>query len=494
MLAKKQNLAREAASAAALILRRDDGALLCGIRTKAARSYPGYFAFPGGGVDEGDQDLALMSGAKDAERAGALRELGEETGHWALCDADGKGPSEQARHKFCETIEQGCQAALDASALYLDDRALIELASWNTPGFFSRRFCVKQFLLDESRCTFVMTTAWDELNEVGYRQAQEVLDEWNKGDALLLEPIRFILETLAANRKNDASLVERLKRPANHASFKREVSLRQNARGVFVQPLQTPTLLPATHTNTVFLGDDKFYIIDPATPYDDERKRFDGLMNERFERGDRPRCILLTHHHPDHVGDVQRVAQKYELEVWAHAECASRVDFEVQRTLNDGEILEGGVQVVLTPGHAYGHLCFLDEARNTLIAGDMIASVGSIVIDPDEGHMQTYLASLERLLTLNFERAVPSHGPMLYFGKERIREQIAHREKRLEQTREALESLGRATPLELVKGIYADVIPESMYALAARSVESSLVALQERGFFEREGDVFLLPS
>ena len=43
--------------------------------------------------------------------------------------------------------------------------------------------------------------------------------------------------------------------------------------GIEVVPVRTPTVPPATHTNTYVVGDGLLTVIDPASPWDDEQTR-----------------------------------------------------------------------------------------------------------------------------------------------------------------------------------------------------------------------------
>jgi len=52
------------------------------------------------------------------------------------------------------------------------------------------------------------------------------------------------------------------------------------------------------------------------------------------------------------------------------------------------------------PGHTRGHLCLLEEGSGAVVAGDLVAGVGTVIVDPPEGDMLDYLASLRRLLDL----------------------------------------------------------------------------------------------
>jgi glyoxylase-like metal-dependent hydrolase (beta-lactamase superfamily II) len=483
---------------AAAIPRLPDGRVLVGTRTLQARSFPGYLAFPGGATDDGDEELPRSSGVthEARERGAALRELGEETGRWLVCGPEGDDASEPARERMAEGLRRGDALAdvLAAVSLVLDDRTLVPLGRWVTPDFLPHRFDVRQFLLELPVDPPLIGTPTTELDHLSWRHPQAIEADWRAADALLLPPIRFVVERLArAARAGDdvEALAARLRAVPGHD----EPELRDVVEGISIQPHRTPTLPPAQHTNTVLVGAGDFFIIDPATPYQDERSRFDLLLDALESRGRRPSAIVLTHHHNDHVGDVERLASQKDLPVWAHALTAERVDFAVDRELVDGEVLEapGDVElrlrVLFTPGHAQGHLCFLEERTGVLIAGDMVASIGSILIDPPEGHMGTYLASLERLLTTTARRVIPAHGPLLADGPGRLREQLVHRERRHDQVLEALADGGDGhTPLELVPGIYGADTPQMMFPLAARSVLAALELLVERGAATVSGD------
>ena len=260
-----------------------------------------------------------------------------------------------------------------------------------------------------------------------------------------------------------------------------------------VVPVRTPTLPPATRTNCYIVGDRaRALAIDPATPYADEQARLDAYVEGE---GIRLAAIVLTHHHVDHVGDAARLAAKHGVPVWAHRETASRVAgrAQVSRTLDDGERLDVGpseLRAVFTPGHAPGHLCFVDAAARAIIAGDMVASVGTIIVEPDDsGDMRQYVESL-RLLRGEVDRGattlLPAHGPPITDGGARLDFYVAHR---LEREARVAAALGDApaTVAALVPAAYPDV-PAALYPLAARSLLAHLYKLEYEGRARRDDD------
>ena len=60
----------------------------------------------------------------------------------------------------------------------------------------------------------------------------------------------------------------------------------------------------------------------------------------------------------------------------------------------------------------------------------MVAGVGTILIDPSEGDMAVYLASLERLLARPPMMLLPAHGPEIADGHRKLSEYLAHRRMR----------------------------------------------------------------
>jgi glyoxylase-like metal-dependent hydrolase (beta-lactamase superfamily II) len=235
-----------------------------------------------------------------------------------------------------------------------------------------------------------------------------------------------------------------------------------------VLPVRTPTLPPATHTNVYQLGDT---VVDPASPAPEEQARVAAWATGA-------RRILLTHAHADHVGGVVALARATGAEVWAHADCA--VPFPVHRRIEDGEVLDtgaGGLEALHTPGHARGHLAFRLVGTGEVIAGDLVAGEGTIVLVPPEGDLQDYLDSLARVRALA-ERLWPAHGPAQ--PATLADAYVAHRHHRTAQF-EAVLALGEPVTAEAIAGSVYAGLPGVNLMLAALQVETHLAWLQARG-------------
>src|SRR5690606_21411309 len=146
--------------------------------------------------------------------------------------------------------------------------------------------------------------------------------------------------------------------------------------GVVAFPVRTPTLPPATHTNCYLAGDREIVVIDPGSPAGDEQRALDDLVDAWAADGRAVVAVWLTHHHGDHVGGARHLSERLGVPVAAHPATAERLAGRVRidQLLADGDTLPLAgdpprrLRAVHTPGHAPGHLCFLEEHSGALVA------------------------------------------------------------------------------------------------------------------------------
>lgn len=98
--------------------------------------------------------------------------------------------------------------------------------------------------------------------------------------------------------------------------------------------------------------------------------------------------ILLTHHHYDHVGAVERIRAELDCPVYLHTKDCDMYRRTVEVYLEDGDIvdLEGeGLAVIHTPGHTEGSVCFFSEKSKVCFTGDTIFNVDLGRTDLEDG-------------------------------------------------------------------------------------------------------------
>jgi len=245
--------------------------------------------------------------------------------------------------------------------------------------------------------------------------------------------------------------------------------------------MRSETLPPATHTNAVVVGDGDVVIVDPGSADPDELAALDRVVEEAEGPKGRVVAILLTHRHKDHLAGVEAVRARYAAPVWAHAETAERIP--IDRALADGERIDlpgrhpRRLRVLATPGHSRSHLSFFEESSRTLIAGDVVSGMGTVVIAPPDGNMKSYLTTLERLRRLGIHALIPGHGPPQRGVARLLDALIEHR--RMRESRILRSLADRPLSEEALRDqVYADT-PGADPALAMKTLQAHLEKLEE---------------
>jgi len=382
--------------------------------------------------------------------------------------------------------------------LHLDASDFTFVGRWVTPPFAPRRFDTWFFLVSSPPKQEPRVTPDSELESGEWITAREAHAKWERSEVIAVPPVLHALETLAGGLSDD--LVERfLSVPEAHREPTRRIEFHPN---YICFPVRTPTKPPATHTNCYLIyNSNEILVIDPGSPYGDEQAALAKCVDSFVTGARTVREILLTHVHPDHVAGVNALndhlekAQGARVPVAAHRVTAESLQNQVSvdRFIEDTEVLElnGEPAIKLraldTPGHARGHLCFHDERTGALISGDNIVGYGSVLIDPPEGNMRDYLASLARMRALpQLSVLFGGHGPAIANPYEKIDEYIAHRRQREELILAAVRE-GASTPKEIVARVYTDVSPKA-HAMAERAVLAHLEKLIADGLVSEQTD------
>ena len=504
-------------------------------RGEALAFMGGWHAFPGGGLSRSDAEIPVLPPAAPASAASgapappldaapdlapgilvcAIRELFEETGILlarSAAGADGGAragapragspgsaapdPARVAEARRALLGGRSFAAVLRDLGCVADASRLVYAGRWLTPPFAPLRFDNRFFLLEWPAAEAVQPEVLPgELEAGAWVEPAAAWQSWRLGDVLAAPPILHFLQVLGEDGP-DAGL-PRLRHPveADLGPVLR-VELRP---GVLMFPLATRTLPPALTTNAYLLGFGDAVLVDPGTADPAEIERLVAALAAAHERlGRRVTAIWLTHHHPDHVAGVPALRQRLGVPVLAHPATAERLAAYgalgalggMDGTLGDGQqvTLAGQgrpeapdllVQIVHTPGHARGHLCLLELGQRSLLAGDMVAGLGTIVVDPPEGDMDDYLASLAKLVALAPRTLFPGHGPAVKNAVPKLREYIEHRLWREARVLAAWRE-GRRDPEAMLPTVYDDV-PREAWPLAARQILAHLGRLRRAG-------------
>ena len=188
---------------------------------------------------------------------------------------------------------------------------------------------------------------------------------------------------------------------------------------------------------------------------------------------------------PTHDADALRVDRGQVL----HRPIADRV--KLDRVLTEGDALEldgahpRRLVTYATPGHAASHFSFYEETSRTLISGDLVSTLGTVIINPPDGNMADYLRSIDTVRALGATALVPGHGPPSRGVEPLLAQLLAHRHEREAKILRALAG-GPLNEDALREEVYKDT-PGAAATLAARTLEAHLIKLIEERKVRREG-------
>lgn len=250
----------------------------------------------------------------------------------------------------------------------------------------------------------------------------------------------------------------------------------------------------------LFKQDDHFVLIDVGYNNKQGKAAWEEVFQEQNIQPSQIKTIYLTHFHPDHAGLAGWMHQltgapvyMHEIDarmmehVWGNESKQARNIKEMVFEHGTPEVLAEEIQkqmellinhirpiptisiigeqvkfadreweVIHTPGHSTGHICFFQEAEKVLISGDHILDkiTPNISVWPGASQvpLHDYINSLQKLKDLQAKRAFPAHGMPIDQVNDRINQLINHHETRLSVMAEMAQN---RTAYEVAEEIFA---------------------------------------
>ncbi len=506
-------------------------------RSAQANFAANLYVFPGGAVDAEDsrahaqatlvQRRASQSGEQLTWALAALRESFEEVGVLLAHRPDGQ-PATQAevdalhdaigRHSAAQTFYDACRAA----GLQLLANEVHVLARWIAPLDVPKRFDTP-FLIARMPQGQEARTDDHEQFEARWVRPAEALELYAQGQFSIMFPTERTLRRIAghttvqdlfdacpgeqplwtyaprgairqggeARLVNDdlaygeAGLVTPYGQPLHTIDWQHEhpVALLRN-----VQRLTAPNAGrmtgPGTNSYLVGTAASGFCVIDPGPELPEHLQRLHDCA------GGDIRMIVCTHSHPDHSPGAALLQQlcvesghpRPPIHGVPHGPHARRDSlFTPDVELHDGDTLtltepDGNTHTLLalrTPGHTANHVCLALLEDELLFSGDHILNGSTTIIDPPDGDMSDYLASLDKLERACEEHELtyilPAHGHAMEHATLVIEQLHNHRLRRETRVRAAMQQLPDGSPQDWVRLAYTDT-PEPLWPLALRSL------------------------
>ena len=176
--------------------------------------------------------------------------------------------------------------------------------------------------------------------------------------------------------------------------------------------------------------------VDPGFSTPAERDELTGFVSRK---GLKPVCIMLTHAHLDHIFGTAELAhtynvpiymdekEKYTLEVCNPFLCKNfglPMPEAFEAVAPGTSIAVGSLEfeVIETPGHSVGGVCFLERNEKILLSGDTIFAGAIGRTDHPGGDYDLLMRSIfEKLMCLDGDiTVIPGHGPDTSIADERM--------------------------------------------------------------------------
>lgn len=531
--------------AATLILLRQGGGgpeVLMLQRAQNAAFLGGAYVFPGGALDPQDSDARIahralgLTDADASRRLGlpsgglayyvaAIRECFEEAGVLLACDTKGSTISAARADSLLKHRKTSFLEMLETENLFVPVESLAYYAHWITAPGRARRFDARFFAALAPEGQTGSHDAAETVHDIWIRP-REALERGERGEIELVFATRQALADLARfSERHEAfeharSLPEIETNRACCAVGKDGPKIFRRADPPYSEihwsdPGETGEtsydLLPGTPkrldrlltriiapnpgamtgpgTNSYLVGEDDLAVIDPGPAIDSHVQCI--LENSKG----RLRWIVCTHTHLDHSPAAAALKAATGARILGRpAPDGQDATFKPDFVLENGQRVDLGgatLRAIHTPGHASNHLCYLLQETKMLFTGDHVMQGSTVVINPPDGDMRAYLASLELLLAEDVAILAPGHGYLIGAPHREIRRLLAHRLAREKKVTLALARLGAVSLEDLLPAVYDDV-PARMHRWAARSLTAHLDKLVAERAVRADGGRYTL--
>lgn len=419
-------------------------------------AFPGYESFPGGKVDPEDCTQQHSSPF--------------------LCDFEGRSAHalvREIREELSYDLISGISSGQVAAVKYL--------ATALAPATAPIRFRLHFFRIDlQTRPLFDVDSG--EIAASFWKKPEELRESFSQGDALMVPPFRWVLERL--QRNPDGHNFGDLSPQPDENSYVPRFEL---LSGLTMLPVPSNTFPPEKRTNAFRIGDEGApqLLVDPSP---ESPQVLDRLL--RTLKGDHLEAIFLTHHHHDHHEYAPDLAKHLNVPMWMSEDTRDRIEQKQGAHYFSGvcvETRQAGdcvttwkgeqIRVYSVPGHDAGQLALAPDSLRWFLVGDLIQSVGTVVIAAPEGDMATYYQTLKDIIALDPAVIVPSHG-MPMRSTFRMQSTLQHRCKR-EKAILSMHTSGK-TEAEMLHTIYQGV-EKRLLPFAMKNIKSHLVKLRQEG-------------
>ncbi|SHF58695.1 MBL fold metallo-hydrolase [Ornithinibacillus halophilus] len=301
-----------------------------------------------------------------------------------------------------------------------------------------------------------------------------------------------------------------------------------------ITQITIPTPFAVGDTHVYIIKGDTLSLVDAGVKTKEAWEAFKVQLKEIGYQPNDIEQVILTHHHPDHIGLVEqfpraeRMIAHKNVDLWLtrdenffqHYENFFREFFpacgipekyhylldrlrdplklagEGQLTdrIREGDVLPGHEdwKVIETKGHAQSHLSFLREKDGVFIGGDHLLNAISpnpLLEPPHDGNKERarslvqYRQNLMKCLDLDIKQVLPGHGIVFSNVQEKIPSQMQRQEKRANKVLHLLREYSQ-NPFQICQQIFP-MHYEKQLNLTMSETIGQLDYLEEEGLIEQ---------